>query len=128
MGKTHNNREIARGSAKAAVQIVTREMVHAPQAVSAGVPADAVEAIRVGKTPKFVNPGEDTAYRSLTELLRNHKVSDATYERLYVIIGTRQMVELTVLAGHYTNVAMTLVAHHVPMRADLPPIFPPPSK
>jgi 4-carboxymuconolactone decarboxylase len=102
--------------------------VHAPQAVNAGVPADAVEAIRLGRTPTFTKPGQEATYRYLTELLRDHRVSDSTYARLHAIIGTRQLVELTVLAGHYTNVAMTLVAHNVPLRADVPPPFPPRSK
>ena len=63
--------------------------VHAPQAVIAGIPADAVEAIRLGRTPKFTTPGQDATYRYLAELLANHKVTDATYERLRAIIGTR---------------------------------------
>ena len=48
--------------------------VHAPQAVLEGVPADAVEAIRVGKMPKFTNPVQQATYRYLLELYRDHKV------------------------------------------------------
>lgn len=113
------------------ILIVSREWrsqfewwIHGPVAIAAGVPADVVEAIRVGRMPKFASPGEEATYRYLVELLRSHKVSDATYERLRAIIGTRQLVEMTVLAGHYTNVAMTINAHNVPLRSDVKPPLP----
>lgn len=98
--------------------------VHAPQAIKAGVPTDVVEAIRVGKTPKFAKPGEEAMYRYLTELYRDHKVSDATYERLRAIVGTRQLVELTELGGYYSHVAMDIAAHNLPLRADVTPPLP----
>lgn len=99
--------------------------VHAPQAVIVGVPADAVEAIRMGKTPaSFANPGQEATYRYLMELYRDHKVTDATYERLRAIIGTRETVAMTVLAGYYSIVAMDLIAHNVPFRSDVKPPLP----
>jgi len=99
--------------------------IHAPQAPSEGLPAEAVEAIRVGKRPKFANPGQEATYRYMAELLRDHQVSDGTYERLRAIIGTRQMVEMTVLAGYYTSADMNVVAHKVPLRSDVKPPLPP---
>jgi len=99
--------------------------VHEPAAIRAGLPEAAVEAIRRGRRPKFANAGQEAAYRYLSELLGpRHRVSDATYERLRAIIGTRQVVELTVIAGHYTNVAMAIVAHGIPVRSNVKPPFP----
>ena len=98
--------------------------IHAPQAPSEGIPAEAVEAIRLGKLPKFSSPGQEATYRYMAELLRDHQVSDGTYERLRAIIGTRQMVEMTVLAGYYTSADMNVVAHKVPLRSDVKPPLP----
>jgi 4-carboxymuconolactone decarboxylase len=98
--------------------------VHAPQAMAAGVAPDIVEAIRMGRIPKFTKPGEEAMYRYLTELYRDRKVSDATYERLRAVIGTRQLVEFTELAGYYNHVAMDIAAHQLPLRSDVKPPLP----
>lgn len=103
--------------------------VHELQAIDAGIPAEAVEAIRTDKTPTFVKPVQQAVYNYLRELLGpSHTVSDATYNRLSQLIGPKQVVELTVLAGHYTNVSMTIAAHGVPLRADVKPPLPPRKK
>ncbi len=99
--------------------------VHESQAVKSGLPAAAVEAIRTGRRPRFSNPRQEAGYQYLAELLgERHRVSDQTYERLRAIIGTRQIVEMTAVAGHYTNVAMGIVAHGIPVRSNVTPPFP----
>ena len=98
--------------------------VHVPMAMRVGVSADVIEAIRVVQLPKFPNAGEEATYLYMVELLRDRKVSDATYERLRAIIGTRQMVEITAVAGYYVNNAMSLSAHQLPLRPDLKPPLP----
>ena len=92
---------------------------HVTQAVMVGLPADAVEAIRVGKRPKFANPGQEATYQYMVELLQDHNVKDATYEKLRLILGSRALVELTTLAGYYSTVAMNLVAPNIPLRSDV---------
>ncbi len=99
--------------------------VHEPQGIKAGLPAAAVNAIRVDRTPKFADPKQAAAYQYLKELLRDRKVSDATYARLTNLIGTQQLVEMNVLTGYYITVAINLVAHNVPLRADVKPPLPP---
>ncbi len=98
--------------------------VHAPQTVIEGVPADAVEALRTGRRPAFATPGQEATYKYFVELLRDHKVSDATYEELRKILGTQQLVAITELGGYYGRLAMTLIAHNVPLRADVSPPLP----
>jgi 4-carboxymuconolactone decarboxylase len=63
-------------------------------------------------------------YDYATELLENHHVSDETYGRLRDVIGSRQLVELTVLMGHYSSVAMTLNAHCMPLPDGVEPPLP----
>jgi 4-carboxymuconolactone decarboxylase len=98
--------------------------VHAPQAVIEGVPAEIVDAIRLGKRPSFTSPGQEAVYHYLVELMRDQKVSDATYEKLRAIVGPRQVVEITVLAGNYKIDAMSFAAHNLPFRADVKPPLP----
>jgi 4-carboxymuconolactone decarboxylase len=99
--------------------------IHAPQGPSEGIPAEAIEAIRVGKLPKFSSPGQEATYHYMAELLRDHDVDDATYERLRAIVGTRQVVEMTVLAGYYGIVGANDAAARIPMRSGVTPPLPP---
>ena len=89
-----------------------------------GVPAAAVDALRTGRRPVFATPGQEATYRYFVELLRDHEVSDVAYENLRKIIGTEQVVAATELAGYYSRLAMALIAHQVPLRADVPPPLP----
>jgi len=98
--------------------------VHAPRAVEAGVAPDVVEAIRVGRLPPFKKPDQEAIYRYFMELYRDHDISDATYERLRAIIGIRQLVAFTELAGYYNTVAIDIAAHKVPLRAGVKPQLP----
>ena len=97
---------------------------HAPLAVTAGVPAEAVEAIRLGKTPKLANARQQAAYDLMQEFLTTHRISDAAYERMRAIIGAKGMVEMITTAGWYSNISMSIVAHGIPLRSDVPPPFP----
>lgn len=88
-----------------------------------GLSPNVIEALRVGKRPAFVNRDEALVYDYLSELMRSHRVSDTTYDALKAEIGSKQVVELTVLAGHYSSVAMTLAAHDVQLPPEvLPPL------
>lgn len=89
--------------------------VHSKNAARDGVAPAAIEAIRIGKEPKFTAEDETVVYRYSHELVANHQVSDATYNAAWKLLGTRTLVDLTVLLGHYTSVSMTLNAHKVPL-------------
>ena len=52
---------------------------HGPMAIAAGVPAAAVEAIRLGADPNFADPADRASYRVARELLLEHRLSDATF-------------------------------------------------
>ncbi|WP_404478478.1 carboxymuconolactone decarboxylase family protein [Novosphingobium sp. BL-52-GroH] len=97
---------------------------HEGKAVSAGISRQAIDAIRDGKRPQFAEADEAATYAYVRELLQKRSVSDDVHARLRKLIGTRQLVELTVLVGHYSNVAMTLVAHAVPLPAGVTPPLP----
>ena len=47
-------------------------------------------------------------YDYTTELLKNRRVSDATYQRVQARFGDKGVVDLTGIAGYYTFLAMQL--------------------
>ena len=55
---------------------------------------------------------EMTISGELDALLDAHGIA---YDRARALVGSDALVDLTVLAGHYTSVAMTLAAHRMPL-------------
>lgn len=84
---------------------------HAPLAQKGGVSDAVIEAIRNGQRPKFDKADEEALYDYVSELHRDHQVSDATYDRALEHFGKKGLVELTMLTGYYVMVAFTLAAH-----------------
>lgn len=59
----------------------------------------------------------------VTELVTNHGISGATYQRALDAFGKRGVVELAGLAGYCIMVAMTLLAHDLQPPAGTPALF-----
>lgn len=95
---------------------------HERPALAAGVPESAVTAIKYGRTPSFEHPADRIIYAYTDELHRNHKVSDATYRQAWDLLGTNGLVNLTIVIGHYVNVAFTLNAHQLELPAGAQPL------
>jgi len=97
---------------------------HEKKALEEGVDPEVIEAIRHKKTPNFKNDDLALVYLYCYELIYNKKVSDATYNSLRNLIGQKQLIELTALMGHYTSVALTLLAHEVALPEGVEPPLP----
>lgn len=91
---------------------------HSKIALEAGVSLAVIEAMQRDERPQFDNAEEADAYDYLMELIRGHAVSDATYAKLRARYNEQQMVELTALSGYYSMVAMTVIAHDMPLAAE----------
>lgn len=87
--------------------------VHAPIAIASGLSEEAVEAIRVGRTPGFTLEDEQAVYAFSLELVRDRKVSQPTYDRAVAALGNQGVVDLTGILGYYTLIAMTINAFEV---------------
>jgi 4-carboxymuconolactone decarboxylase len=99
---------------------------HEEQARRAGVSEQTIETLRHGGG-RFGGSGEQAIHDYAVELLRDHRASDETYQRILDTYGTAGVVELTALIGYYVMVALTLNAHRigVPQGARSPlPILP----
>jgi 4-carboxymuconolactone decarboxylase len=88
---------------------------HAPIALKAGVPVDAIEAIRLGKEPKFTREDERAVYEFSHELWTKRRVSDATYRRTAGLLGNETVVELVGILGYYGLISMTINTFEVPL-------------
>lgn len=88
---------------------------HAPIALEGGLARPVIDALVKGERPAFAQPDEEAMYDYCRELHERHAVSDKTYARALELFGVPGVVELTALFGYYTMVAMTILAHQMPL-------------
>lgn len=98
---------------------------HEPAARKGGLSPAVIEEIRHARRPAFGNADEAAVYDYCRELHGKRAVSDETYRRAHEQLGTLGLVELTALVGYYTMVAMTLIAHDIPLPEGASPQLPP---
>lgn len=97
---------------------------HGPMAIAAGVPAAAVESIRIGKDPNFTDPADLASYRVARQLLLEHRVSDATFADAKARFGEAGLVELVTIVGYYCLISLTLNAFEVELTSRMTDPFP----
>jgi 4-carboxymuconolactone decarboxylase len=88
---------------------------HAPIAIEAGLDPSVVEAIRTGSDPALIKADERAVYEFSRELIREHRVSQATYEMAERLLGRRSLVDLVGILGYYGLISMTINAFEVPI-------------
>ena len=91
-------------------------VAHARLARQAGLAESTIQAVAKGTAPQGLAGEEALLVRYVQELLRNHKISDATFKAVQDRYGTQKAVEITTLIGHYLLVGQILLAFEV----DLP--------
>ncbi len=100
---------------------------HEAEARKAGLSEQTIETLRRGGS-RFEAPDEQAIHDYAIELLRHHRASDATYQRILAAYGVPGIVELTALIGYYAMVALTLNAHDIGVPEDTTPPLPPLSR
>lgn len=95
--------------------------VHARVGLEAGLPQDAVDAIRDGAAPVFDDAGDAAVYEFARRLQQEGKPDLESYRAVERHWGARGVVELTAVIGYYTLVAMTLNAHEIPLPEGVEP-------
>ena len=91
---------------------------HASAAIEAGVAESIVDALVQARRPRFEKADEEAIFDYCMQLHEHHAVSDAAHARARELLGTPGVVELTALFGYYVMVAMTLLAHEMPLQQD----------
>jgi 4-carboxymuconolactone decarboxylase len=82
--------------------------VHQPIALKAGVSKDIADAISDGRRPPGMSADEEIVYDFAIELLKNKRVSDATFNRADQRFGKKGVVDMAGIVGYYTFLAMQL--------------------
>ena len=82
--------------------------VHQPIALKAGIKADIANAIADGRRPTGMSEDEEIVYDFSTELYKNKRVSDRTFERAEKRFGKKGVVDLTGINAYYTSLAMQM--------------------
>ena len=96
---------------------------HAPLAEKAGVPAAAVEAIRRGEAPSFVQKDEALVHRICTELFNTQRLSDARFAEAVASLGEAGLIEVIGIIGYYTLIGNTLNVFQVALPEGVSPPF-----
>jgi 4-carboxymuconolactone decarboxylase len=87
--------------------------MHYPIARTEGVSAALLADLRTGKRPSAMKPDEAAVYDFASEILRVHKVSDATYGKALGLLGEKNLVDLTALIGTYATYAALLNVNQI---------------
>ncbi len=87
--------------------------VNQKPARDAGLSDDIISAIREFRAPVGLEPDDATVVQFFLELIRQHRVSDATFEALRSCLGDAGVIEVMVVAGYYQALANCLQALEV---------------
>ncbi|MFC1985059.1 carboxymuconolactone decarboxylase family protein [Chloroflexota bacterium] len=94
---------------------------HERLARKAGVSDASIATIREGKAPDGLLQDEATVVRYAQELLRHHHVTEDMFDTVLKQLGTRGLIDLTLLVGYYAMLAMAFLALNVELEEGLIP-------
>ena len=94
---------------------------HCSPAREAGISEDTIRAIGHGIAPQGLSGEEELLVRLSQELIRNRKISDATFKAAIDRFGVQSTVELTGLVCYYLLVSHLVAAFEI----ELPPQYAP---
>jgi 4-carboxymuconolactone decarboxylase len=86
---------------------------HVGHAEKAGIALKTIRLIHQRKGPEEFSFEDAQIVSYVQELLRSHRVSEATFQALYARLGELGLVELTATVGYYAMLACTLNAFDV---------------
>ena len=89
-------------------------VVHAAAAVKAGVSADAIEALRLGRRAAPLAEDEQLALDFALELLQTNGVSEPTYAATQSRFGKSALVDLSAIVGYFAMVCWVMNVAHTP--------------
>lgn len=90
---------------------------HRRSAAQAGVSEDTIQAIANGKRPAKMPADETVVYNFVSELLKNHSVSDATFAAAKNQLGERGVADMMFAVGYYQLVGILLDVDRYPLPA-----------
>lgn len=96
--------------------------VHHRAALSAGLSAEVIDAVQVGKRPANMAADVEAVYNFCTEFLTTRQMSDATLQKVRTALGgDRGVVDLVATLGFYQFVAMLMDVDRLPLPPGVQP-------
>jgi 4-carboxymuconolactone decarboxylase len=95
---------------------------HEPLARQAGVRDAAIDALRERRAPAGLTEEEATIVRYGQELIRQHRVSEGTFQAALTQLGVQGLTELTATMGYYAMLGFALNAFEVEPDKPLLPV------
>ena len=83
------------------------------QARSAGLGEDIINAIRERRAPEALATEDASIVQFTLELLKQHRISDATFQAVQHRLGDAGVIDLLMLIGYYHGLAHTMGALEV---------------
>lgn len=84
--------------------------VNQRSALEAGLSEDVIRAILEFRAPAGLRPKDGAVVQFVLELLRHHRVSDATFEALRSQVGDAGIIDVLVVVAYYHGLAHCLQA------------------
>lgn len=114
--------------------VVSRELdqpfeweAHEPVALREGLEPEIIDIIRYDREDLTAVPEREAAMIQLIrEYYRTHRVTSETYARVLAALGPRNLVDMCVLMGDYTETAILLTVNDVHIEYGTPYILPVP--
>ncbi|GAA1704405.1 carboxymuconolactone decarboxylase family protein [Microbacterium sediminicola] len=97
---------------------------HVDVALAEGIPAAAIDAIARNVAPAFDNDEDAVFYDLCTQILREHFVSQETFDRAVATFGVEGVVDTIGSLGNFSMLAMLLNTFEVDLQADRTPPYP----
>ena len=91
--------------------------VNLPQARQAGVDEETIKVIRERRAPHGLAPEDARIVLFTLELLRQHRITDVTFQAVQQRLGDAGVIDLLMLIGYYGSLSHTLSALEV-----MPPV------
>lgn len=89
---------------------------HVRFALKAGVSQPVIDAIAANENPDFPTADERTIYNFTMEMMKKHRVADATWAAMVEMLDEPRVVEFTAFVGNFSMVSMAVNVFDV----DLP--------
>ena len=87
---------------------------HAPIALIAGIPEQAVSAIANAQRFSFEDPKMQAVFDFSVDLHGDRFVSDTSYNKALELLGQHACIDLVGVCGYYTFISMTINVFDVP--------------
>jgi 4-carboxymuconolactone decarboxylase len=95
---------------------------HVRISLDGGIPRDDVDRVLEGPDAEGWTPHEAALLRAADELHSDSRISDATWSKLAETYDTEQLIEATMVVGHYTMLAGALNSFGVELDDGLEPL------